>query len=98
MKITGPFRLSRHPLNFGMLPILWLMPRMTVNLAAFNLITTVYSIVGSLHEEERFVETYGGAYTDYQRSDINFFVPSLAPPIHTNKKIAVQMLPPGMNL
>ena len=75
MKITGPFRFSRHPLNFGMIPIIWLMPRMTVNLAAFNLITTVYLFLGSVHEEKRFVETYGQAYVDYQMSEINFFVP-----------------------
>lgn len=83
MKITGPFRFSRHPLNFGMLPILWLMPRMTVNLAAFNAVTTVYLILGSLHEEKRFVETYGRAYMNYQRSEINFFVPSLTHSIKT---------------
>jgi protein-S-isoprenylcysteine O-methyltransferase Ste14 len=88
MKITGPFRLSRHPLNFGMLPIIWLMPRMTVNLAAFNVITTVYLILGSIHEEKRFVETYGQAYVDYQKSPINFFVPSLTHSIRTNHKIA----------
>jgi hypothetical protein len=88
MKITGPFRFSRHPLNFGMIPIIWLMPRMTVNLAAFNIITTVYLIAGSVHEEKRFVETYGQAYIDYQTSEINFFVPSLTHSIQTNKKIA----------
>jgi hypothetical protein len=88
MKITGPFRFNRHPLNFGMMPIIWLMPRMTVNLAAFNLITTLYLILGSLHEEKRFVETYGQAYVDYQTSEINFFVPSLARSLATNKKIA----------
>ena len=88
MKITGPFRFSRHPLNFGMVPIIWLMPRMTINLAVFNVITTVYLILGSLHEEKRFVETYGRAYINYQRSEINFFVPLLTTPIQTNKKIA----------
>jgi len=76
MKIAGPFRFTRHPLNFGMLPILWLMPKMTVNLAAFNLITTLYLIVGSLHEEKRLKESYGRAYEDYRESGINFFVPS----------------------
>jgi hypothetical protein len=88
MKITGPFRFSRHPLNFGIIPIIWLMPVMTVNLAVFNVITTVYLIVGSIHEEKRFVETYGQAYIDYRRSEINFFVPSLTASIQTNKKIA----------
>ena len=91
MKITGPFRFSRHPLNFGMISIIWLMPRMTVNLAAFNVITTVYLIVGSVHEEKRFVETYGQAYVDYQRSEINFFVPSLTHSIQ--KGIKQQTLP-----
>jgi protein-S-isoprenylcysteine O-methyltransferase Ste14 len=76
VKATGPFRTSRHPLNFGMIPALWLMPRMTVNLAAFNFVVTVYLIVGSVHEEERLRATYGQAYIDYQRSGINFFVPS----------------------
>jgi hypothetical protein len=88
MKISGPFRLSRHPLNFGMMPLIWLMPRMTVNLAVFNLITTIYLIFGSLHEEKRFVETYEQAYVDYQKSGINFFVPSLSSSIETNNKIA----------
>jgi uncharacterized membrane protein len=91
MKITGPFRYSRHPLNFGMIPILWLMPRMTVNLAAFNVITTLYSIVGSLHEEKRFVETYGQAYIDYQTSEINFLIPSLTHSVRSNQKITGQI-------
>ena len=78
MKATGPFRASRHPLNFAMLPALWLMPRMTVNLAAFNFVVTVYLVAGSVHEEERLRAAYGQAYIDYQRSGINFFVPSLS--------------------
>jgi methanethiol S-methyltransferase len=77
IKATGPFRLSRHPLNFGMLPILWLMPKMTVNLATFNLITTFYLIIGSHHEEKRLNESYGKAYFNYQNSSVNFFVPSI---------------------
>jgi methanethiol S-methyltransferase len=81
MKATGPFRASRHPLNFAMVPALWLMPRMTVNLAAFNSVVTVYLIIGSAHEEERLRATYGQAYIDYQRSGINFFVPSAPHPV-----------------
>lgn len=76
VKATGPFRASRHPLNFGMIPALWLMPRMTVNLAAFNTAVTVYLIAGSLHEEARLRATYGQAYLDYQKSGANFFIPS----------------------
>ena len=76
VKATGPFRASRHPLNVGMIPALWLMPRMTVNLAAFNTVVTAYLIAGSLHEEARLRATYGQPYVDYQKSGTNFFVPS----------------------
>ena len=76
MKATGPFSVSRHPLNFAMIPALWLMPRMTANLAAFNSLVTVYLILGSVHEEARLRATYGQTYIDYQKSGINFFVPS----------------------
>ena len=79
IKATGPFRTSRHPLNFAMLPALWLMPRMTINLAAFNLVTTIYLFVGSLHEEKRLTESYGRAYLDYRQSGVSFFVPSVTP-------------------
>lgn len=77
IKATGPFRTVRHPLNFGMAPVLWLMPKMTVNLLAFNIITTIYLIIGSVHEEKRLKDAYGKAYFDYQNSGINFFVPSI---------------------
>lgn len=78
MKATGPFRTSRHPLNFGMLPILWLMPRMTFNLLTLNIIMTFYLIIGSIHEEKRLMEAYREAYTDYQESGVNFFIPSIS--------------------
>ena len=78
IKATGPFRTSRHPLNFAMIPALWLMPRMTANLAAFNSLLTTYLIAGSLHEEARLRATYGQAYIDYQKSGTNFFLPSIS--------------------
>jgi uncharacterized membrane protein len=73
MKATGPFRTSRHPLSFGMLPVFWLMPRMTVNLAAFNIVTTLYLFIGAFHEEKRLKAAYGQAYVDYQKSGTDFF-------------------------
>ncbi|MDQ4122691.1 MAG: hypothetical protein M3209_14730 [Acidobacteriota bacterium] len=78
MKAAGPFRISRHPLSFGMLPLFWLMPRMTVNLAAFNLITTIYLFVGAIHEERRLLAAYGSAYEGYQRNGADFFVSSVS--------------------
>jgi hypothetical protein len=38
---TGPFTATRHPLNLSPLPILWLWPRMSTSLLAFNAAATV---------------------------------------------------------
>lgn len=77
MQASGPFARSRHPLNFSPLVALWLNPRMTTNLLAFNLAATVYLVVGSLHEEARLRTAYGNAYRDYQQSGVPFYLPRL---------------------
>ena len=60
-----------------MVPTLWLCPRMTANLFAFNSVVTLYLLVGSVHEEKRLRESYGAAYDDYRKSGVNFFVPAI---------------------
>ncbi|RPI33664.1 MAG: hypothetical protein EHM70_05335 [Chloroflexota bacterium] len=77
IKATGPFTLSRHPLNFSPLPVFWLNPVMTTRLAAFNLAATVYLVLGSIHEETRLRAAYGEPYTAYQKSETPFYVPSV---------------------
>ncbi len=73
---AGPFAWSRHPLNFAPLPVLWLWPRMTTNLLAFNVAATVYLVVGSLHEEARLREAFGDEYDAYRDSGVPFYVPA----------------------
>lgn len=73
---AGPFAWSRHPLNFAPLPVFWLCPRMTTNLLAFNASATIYLVVGSLHEEARLRQVYGGDYDSYRKSGIPFYVPA----------------------
>jgi hypothetical protein len=73
---AGPFSWSRHPLNFAPLPILWLWPRMTTNLLAFNAAATLYLVIGSLHEESRLREVFGDKYIAYERSGVAFYLPS----------------------
>jgi protein-S-isoprenylcysteine O-methyltransferase Ste14 len=75
----GPFAYTRHPLNFGFLPIFWLWPRMTTNLLTFNLAATLYLVAGSVHEEIRLRKAYGSLYGEYERSGVPFFLPH-APP------------------
>jgi protein-S-isoprenylcysteine O-methyltransferase Ste14 len=75
LKATGPFALSRHPLNLSPLPVFWLNPRMSTNLAAFNLAATAYFVLGSLHEETRLAAAYGEPYRRYEQSDVPFYLP-----------------------
>lgn len=74
MRASGPLAHSRHPLNWLMLPLFWLNPRMTTRLLAFNLATTAYVILGSHYAEVHMSETYGEAYRRYQER-VPFFLP-----------------------
>ncbi len=78
LRIQGPFRLSRHPLNLAPLPVIWLNPRMTTNLLAFNIAATLYLIAGSSHEESRLRDAYSDAYARYQTSGVPFLLPKSA--------------------
>jgi protein-S-isoprenylcysteine O-methyltransferase Ste14 len=79
LDIRGPFRWSRHPLNFAAMPLFWLTPHMTTRRLAFNVVGTAYLILGSLHEEARLRSAYGPAYERYLRSQVPFFWPGLRP-------------------
>jgi methanethiol S-methyltransferase len=76
LKITGPFRYSRHPLNLSPVPIFWLKPKMTIKWATFSAISTLYLVLGSKFEELRLGEAYGKVYRDYQNSEIPFYLPT----------------------
>lgn len=75
LKDSGPFGWTRHPLNLSPLPVFWLNPTMTVRGLAFNLISTLYLVLGSVHEESRLEAAYDGEYTYYQNSGVPFYLP-----------------------
>ncbi|HEV2611849.1 MAG TPA: hypothetical protein VGU61_16400 [Noviherbaspirillum sp.] len=75
LSISGPFLWSRHPLNFSGIPIFWLTPHMTTRRLTFNLVSTAYFLLGSLHEEARLKAAYGDDYRNYTGSATPFFWP-----------------------
>lgn len=77
LRVTGPFKLVRHPLNLAPLAPFWLAPHMTTRRLAFNIVATAYLIVGSVHEEARLRSRYGHAYARYQSSGVPFYFPRL---------------------
>lgn len=63
---TRPFRVSSHPNNFFVLLLYWLSPVMSVKFVAIGLVTAVYMVLGSLHEEQRLLHAYGARYACYR--------------------------------
>lgn len=76
MRVRGPFRLSRHPLNVAPLPVLWFNPRVSTNLLAYNLVSTAYLLLGSKNEELRLEARYGQPYRSYQQGAVPFYLPN----------------------
>jgi methanethiol S-methyltransferase len=75
MRTAGPLGYTRHPLNWSLLPLFWLNPRMTTRLLAFNVVMTLYVFLGSIHAEAHMLQFYGDAYRGYQER-VPFFVPT----------------------
>ena len=71
----GPYRLSRHPLNYFVLTIYWFSPVMTVKWAAVGVVTAVYMVLGSVHEGRLLLEAYGDRYLRYREEVPHFLVP-----------------------
>ena len=67
MRVVGPFRFTRHPANWGPIPVVVLFPHMTVNRATLAALSICYLLLGSVHEERRLRMAYGRAYERYQK-------------------------------
>ena len=76
LRVGGPFRYVRHPLNASVAGIVFLTPRMTWVRLTVALLTLAYSLAGSMLEEPRLLAQYGEAYREYRRGGVPFFLPS----------------------
>ena len=61
----GLYRVSRHPMYFTSMLVMWLSPRMSVNLLTLYALMSLYFIIGSYHEEMLLVKQFGPAYQHY---------------------------------
>ena len=78
LRVAGPFRRTRHPLNVAFLPMLWSAERLTTRRLGAALVGTAYVFLGSALEERRNRAAYGTAYEGYRRR-VPFFWPRVRP-------------------
>jgi protein-S-isoprenylcysteine O-methyltransferase Ste14 len=64
---SGFYRWVRHPLYLFGLLILWLTPKMTLNMLVAYLSLTAYLLIGALFEERKLTREFGAAYAEYKR-------------------------------
>ncbi len=72
--VAGPYRWVRHPLYLFMILMIWSCPDLTTDRLLFNLLWTVWIVIGSHFEEIDLIAEFGDAYREYQKK-----VPMLIP-------------------
>jgi protein-S-isoprenylcysteine O-methyltransferase Ste14 len=72
--VQGAYRWVRHPLYFVMLLMIWSYPVLTADRLLFNVLWTVWIVVGTVLEERDLTADFGNDYREYQRN-----VPMLLP-------------------
>jgi protein-S-isoprenylcysteine O-methyltransferase Ste14 len=72
--VNGPYRLVRHPLYLFSLIMIWSCPDLTTDRLLFNVLWSLWIVVGTVWEERDLVREFGDAYREYQRN-----VPMLLP-------------------
>jgi methanethiol S-methyltransferase len=65
--ITGPYRWVRHPLYLFTILMIWSYPDLTPDRLLFNILWTLWIVIGAGLEERDLVAKFGDQYRRYQR-------------------------------
>ena len=72
--MAGPYQWVRHPLYFFSLVLTWACPVLTTDRLLFNILWTLWIVLGTIWEEKDLVAHFGKEYSRYQEE-----VPMLLP-------------------
>lgn len=72
--IRGPYRWVRHPLYFFSILMIWSCPNLSLDRLLFNVLWTIWIIIGTILEERGLASFFSKEYIDYQKE-----VPMLIP-------------------
>ncbi len=65
--ITGAYGWVRHPIYSTTILLIWLYPDLTTDRLLFNILFTIWIILGAMWEEQDLVTIHGETYRAYQR-------------------------------
>jgi len=74
LMVQGAYRWVRHPLYLAMLLMIWSYPILTIDRLLFNMLWTIWIVIGTVLEERDLAVDFGNDYREYQCS-----VPMLLP-------------------
>lgn len=83
LRIRGPYRWVRHPLYLFIIVIIWAYPLLTADRLLFNVLWTIWIVIGAFLEERDLVANFGAAYRDYQQR-VPMFIPRRLRPVSSN--------------
>jgi protein-S-isoprenylcysteine O-methyltransferase Ste14 len=72
--LRGPYLWVRHPLYFFVLVLIWSAPDVSSDRLLFNVLWTLWIVLGAVLEEKDLVSEFGETYRHYQKN-----VPMLFP-------------------
>jgi protein-S-isoprenylcysteine O-methyltransferase Ste14 len=72
--VRGPYLWIRHPLYFFTIVLIWSAPEVSSDRLVFNILWSLWIVIGSYLEERDLIAEFGKKYRDYQKT-----VPMLFP-------------------
>ena len=76
LKTKGIFGIVRHPITSLLIVALWSHETMTAGRLLFNLLFSLYAILGTIFEEKDLAKNFGEDYSEYCRK-VPAFIPRL---------------------
>ena len=74
LAVYGPYLWVRHPLYFFVLLLIWSCPDLTLDRFIFNVLWTVWMIIGTVLEEKDLLSDFGDDYRKY-KSRVPMLIP-----------------------
>ncbi len=86
LRISGPYKYSRHPIYFFSILFLLFRPIMDLFYVTLFVCIVSYFYIGSFYEEKKLVEKFGEFYKNYQKQVPRIFPAKIFHPYHNEAK------------